>query len=392
MSARTAQPLAIYAQGVATAAPEPYEEGAQALGLAGAAELVATGATAFERHADFVGQDGLPALGAWVPEVLAHRAAAPRLAWLAEAALRAAFGPDPAAYLGAIAAPAIVALPGWLAHGSAEKDAIFEALDATLRAAGIGEWHHSPLGHTGGIRALEAAQAILGKGDAPAVLVIGLDSRTAPASRDLAMAAGRGQTQEDPYAAVPGEAAAALLLALPGGVDAPALGVIEAVAMGTEPERLDDTDRGTLGRGLAACLDGVLPRDDGSTIGHVFTDGTGERFRGEDYGGAVMYSGASRHDAFEDPTLPAQSLGDTGAASVPLSVALALVLAPGQRSVIVSGNADGSRGALRLRSLLQPKDPPGAAADEEDDVDDEDDDEEGIDAADAAPMADPATP
>lgn len=237
-----------------------------------------------------------------------------------------------------------------------------EALGSTGLAQSLGAWAEAD-----GVTILAAA-----------------DSLVDPDSLEWLAGHGRLKTPDSPAGLMPGEAGAALLLESEHSArlrKAEVLGHVEAVAVGAAPpappparkegpdaagadgeaEELPPPmpDGAPLGRALADAVRQVLPQAAGGArwVGDLYLDLNGEEWKAQGWGHALVH--LSRHLDLEAcrTFLPAESLGETGAASAPIGVALALYnfAQDGTRGALVLSMADdGQVSAIRLSAPRPP--------------------------------------
>ncbi len=213
--------------------------------------------------------------------------------------------------------------------------------------------------HAGGQIALDrAAQHCKATGQR--ALACGLDCLVAPVRLDLAAILGDARSGQTPYAPIPSEAAAMVLLG-PGHEHEANLH-LWTIAQEVEEVVPDAPNRGLIGAALNRVAHKVLSDCGPQAISAVIADMNGARFRAEEYG---LLASRVPCDPLSDPICPALVLGDTGAASgvIALLMAEALV-AQGQTGVLILGSSVlGHRVAMvagrrRARGALLPLSPP----------------------------------
>ncbi|MBX3222286.1 MAG: hypothetical protein KF795_17335 [Labilithrix sp.] len=207
-------------------------------------------------------------------------------------------------------------------------------------------------GRAGGAFAIESAVARLSGGEDEAVVVVGVDSHFDPDRLEELDRARRlhGPSAENGF--IPGEGAAAVLLASRRrfGAD-PRHGSIVGVGTEREPRPLGSTEPcHALGMTLAAKR--AIASAGAARIGWALTDVVGERHRVDEWlyaSGRIQSSFAEdlQHDA------PLMLTGDLGAASAPLLVVLACVgwqteCAPGDLAIVAVHSDGPERGAVLL--------------------------------------------
>jgi 3-oxoacyl-[acyl-carrier-protein] synthase-1 len=263
-----------------------------------------------------------------------------RIAALAEAAAREALTGSPRAMKLAVLLNLGEPRPGLPADASAEVAWHLRAaleLDAPV--------HYAMEGHAGGIVAMEAAGRLLNEDRAEAVLIGGAESYLDADTLEWLDDQERLHSESNIYGFCPGEGAAFVLLAKRGEdasmkIAATGLGR-EANLIGTEDICLGEG----LGAAFAALGDGPVDR--------ILCDMNGERYRGNEYGFAVLRSHALFRDA-ADFEAPADCWGDLGAASGPLFACLATEAetrgyAKGSHTLVWASSEGGQRGAALLR-------------------------------------------
>lgn len=240
--------------------------------------------------------------------------------------------------------------------GAAVADAIRSRLDARPEDRVL----HWMGGHAGGIMAMEAAGRLIASGRAELVLAGGVDSYLVADTLEWLDETEQLHSDDNIYGFCPGEAAGFVLMAAPDTarrLDLPPLLHVAGIGAGTETNLIRTEDI-VLGDGLAAAFRGAragLEQD--QQVDQILCDMNGERYRGNEYGFAVLKSAGLFRDA-ADFMAPADCWGDVGAASGPLGVALvaeaaARGYAKGPLSLIWASSAAGQRAAAILR---QPED------------------------------------
>lgn len=198
-------------------------------------------------------------------------------------------------------------------------------------------------GRAGGLQAFAAAAEALA--EHPLVLVIGADSLIHPLVLGGLASARRLKTESESDGAVPGQGAAALLLARPeaaAGLRAWArlAGCGEATDPGTPAN-----DEPCTGDGLAAAMRMAMG-DGPEPVRSWWTTMTGERFFAPEFAAASIRC-ADRLAPDAEIRHPAENLGDTGAASGMLSVVLAAA-GTAWPTLITASSDDGTRAAVLL--------------------------------------------
>jgi 3-oxoacyl-[acyl-carrier-protein] synthase-1 len=240
---------------------------------------------------------------------------------------------------------------------------------AQVRALGAG---HCALAH-----GLRQAEQLLGQRHADRVLLAAADSYLDGPSIAWLAHSRRLKGPERPVGIMPGEAGAALLVETDLSArlrKAEALGYVEAIAVGavpspkagakSPPPQPSSSPPGEtvpppmpaaapLGRALAEAIRNVLPPVQGGAKfqGDLYLDLNGENWKASAWGHAqvqlVRYVDFDRCRTF----VPAESLGETGAASAGVAAAFALYnfhKDRSQRALVLSISNDGSVAAIRL--------------------------------------------
>lgn len=213
-------------------------------------------------------------------------------------------------------------------------------------------------GHAAVLMALEAALASMQRKAFDVCVVAGADTYLRPETLDWLEASDQLQGAgplNNAWGFVPGEAAAALLVAGADAVDRLGLdrrGRVLAVASGVEANRIK-TQTVCLGQALSEVLQRVLTvRPNNTRVSDVYSDMNGEPYRADEYGFAIARCG----EAFERPSdmvTPADCTGDVGAAGGALNIALAAIAArkgyaAGNLAIVHAGSESGDRGAALI--------------------------------------------
>jgi 3-oxoacyl-[acyl-carrier-protein] synthase-1 len=221
--------------------------------------------------------------------------------------------------------------------------------------ADLGRVLHWMGGHAGGIVAMDAAQQLLDTGRADFVLAGGVDSYLTPDSLEWLDETEQLHSEENIYGFCPGEAAGFVVittreLAFKHGLEP----LLELLATGTgSEENLIQTEDICLGEGLSDAFRGAsAPLHEGQPVNRILCDMNGERYRGNEYGFAVL----KNPDLFDDAAdfeAPADCWGDVGAASGPLYAAMVIEAeargySKGPLSLIWASSEAGQRGAALL--------------------------------------------
>lgn len=227
--------------------------------------------------------------------------------------------------------------------------------DALDDAFPIGRVLHWMRGHAGGIAAMEAAQRLIAEGQTEIVLAGGVDSYLAPETLEWLDETEQLHSEENIYGFCPGEAAGVVLIARADTARrlglAPLLDLV-SVGSGIE-EDLIKSEHICLGDGLAAAFRAAAaPLRDEEMVDRILCDMNGERYRGNEYGFAVLRNAAIFKNAADIET-PADCWGDVGAASGPLCVCLAVEAeargySKGPLTLIWASSESGQRSAAVL--------------------------------------------
>lgn len=215
-------------------------------------------------------------------------------------------------------------------------------------------------GRPSGFVALDRARRMIEAGQAGQVIVLGLDSYlTGPT---LAHYAGRARLLEPGNADgfIPGEAAAAVLLAPGGPLRLTGLGLAREAAYLGNGKAEGGEDLPLRGDGMVAAYRAALAQAE-CDLAHVeyrISDLTGEQhfFRQA----ALMTLRLERgRSAFQDLWSPGESLGNIGAAVVPAMLGMALAAArrgyaPGSPVLVEASGDDGACGAAVLHEARGP--------------------------------------
>jgi len=231
-----------------------------------------------------------------------------------------------------------------------------ERLRASLEGqAEIGRVLHWMGGHAGGIAAIEAGCRLIEAGKADLVLTGGVDSYLCAETLEWLDETEQLHSEGNIYGFCPGEAAGFTLLASDAAARrlaiAPLLCLV-SVGAGIE-ENLIGTEDICVGEGLAAAFrSAAAALGKGRQVDRILCDMNGQRYRGSEYGFAVLRNSGLFRDA-ADFEAPADCWGDVGAASGPLYAALAIEAeargyAKGPLSLIWAASDAGQRSAAIL--------------------------------------------
>lgn len=247
------------------------------------------------------------------------------------------------------AVPLLLALPEPDRPGRPEG--LEAELTAELEAALGGPLHASSRlvahGRVGAASAIRHASELLAAGSAGRVLVAGVDSYLLAPTVTALGERRRLLTPDWSDGFVPGEAAAALLLAPPGpaplGIVAAGFGVEPAPVESGRPLRADGL---TLAFRQTLAAAGIAMAGAGWRLGTM----SGEQFWFKEHDLAVSRLLRGRHEPVE-LWHPADCIGETGAAALPVCLALAFEAArkgwaPGDPVLVAASNDDGRCAAL----------------------------------------------
>ena len=210
------------------------------------------------------------------------------------------------------------------------------------------ESHHWMGGHAGAIEGIVKGCNLITTGKADYVLVGGIDSYLMQDTLEWLDEVEQLHSEANIYGFCPGEAAGFVLLASP--VMAGAGPRIVGVGSGHE-RNLIKTEDICLGEGLAETFkSATATMAKGRTIDRILCDMNGERYRGNEYGFAILKTGGL-FKAAADFESPADCWGDVGAASGPLFAGLAIEAeargyAEGPLTMIWASSESGLRAAV----------------------------------------------
>lgn len=242
-----------------------------------------------------------------------------------------------------------------------------ERLERSVGLLGLGERTSPyPAGHAGAIAALEQAAAAVRSGAAPRAIVGGVDSLLAPDVVQALHAEGRLKAGERPVGVMPGEAAAFVLVEPAPAAEARGaapLATVAGVATSRETATIRDEDAVCHGAGLSDAMARALASLPGSGegLGLIVCDLNGEPYRSEE----LAYAATKVLGGVQAPFRlwhAADSIGDVGAASAAVSLAVAArALHRGyarcDEALVVASSDGGLRGAAALRTAGRPAEP-----------------------------------
>jgi 3-oxoacyl-[acyl-carrier-protein] synthase I len=242
-------------------------------------------------------------------------------------------------------------------HDDRAAAALLGALCDSLRAlVTIEDVLHSGEGHAAGIWAMQAAQRLIWAGRIDAVLAGAVDSYLSRDTLEWLDDHEQLHSDENIYGFCPGEAAGFVLITrmdIARYLGSPPLTSLVSVGTGREPNRINTEDI-CLGDGLSGAFrEATNPLGSHEKIDRIICDMNGERYRGNEYGFAVLkcpgrFKNAASFEA------PADCWGDVGAASGPLYASLVIEAearryAKGPLSLIWASSETGLRAAAVLR-------------------------------------------
>ncbi|MCP3168174.1 TIGR02270 family protein [Myxococcus qinghaiensis] len=208
-------------------------------------------------------------------------------------------------------------------------------------------------GHASGLLALQQASQFLQERRFQRVLVLGIDSLVEEDTLQWLASRRRLKTPEHPMGLMPGEAAAAMLLETSTEArrrEASVLGTLAAMGTGRAPG--EARQGAESGRVLAQTIRLAWPAG-APPVGDIYGDVNGEHSRALEWGFAqsMLRETHSLEQAYLH--VPAECLGDTGAASGLISVCAALQgfvrgYAHGDQALVWSSSDSGEFAAARL--------------------------------------------
>lgn len=209
-------------------------------------------------------------------------------------------------------------------------------------------------GHAGGLLAIYHACKMLRDGKAEFCLAGGVDTYLEPETLEWLDENEQLHSEGNIYGFCPGEAAGFCLLTMLTTARAyglqPLLEVVGA-STASEENRIK-TETVVLGEGLGAAFRFLFEDAPKDPVGRIICDMNGERYRGNEYGFAVIRNPGRFRDAADFET-PADCWGDVGAASGPLFVSLiteaeARNYQDAPLSLIWASSENGARAAVLL--------------------------------------------
>ncbi len=224
--------------------------------------------------------------------------------------------------------------------------ALTGTIAAHLEAHGLRPCSKRPVlirrGHAAGVLALCHIQKLFERGEAAQAVIVGVDSHGERATLERLDLAGLLKSRRSPGGFVPGEAAA--VLCVRPATDDRRGRLVCGIGIDQESEEPSTA------RGLTSAVSKSLAgqRDAARSLAIVAIDLNGERQRAKEWSFAATRT-LWRMRAVPDIRHPADRLGDTGAATVPLFVGL---LAHGAKcpgsALAIASSRDGLRGVVRM--------------------------------------------
>lgn len=193
--------------------------------------------------------------------------------------------------------------------------------DTLASSVMLGRVRHWMGGHAGGIVGMEIGADLIASAESDLVLIGGVDSYLNADTLEWLDDVEQLHSENNIYGFCPGEAAGFVLLAGSSWAKTE----LDLIGAGSGIEQnLIKTENICLGEGLAAAFKTAAnPLPEGRSIDQIFCDMNGERYRGNEYGFAVLKTPGLFADAADFIT-PADCWGDVGAASGPLYAGLAM--------------------------------------------------------------------
>lgn len=220
-----------------------------------------------------------------------------------------------------------------------------------LPQAGIGPdlGHRAVLlrGHVGGLLAIDRAHAAIRQRKIDRALIVGIDSLVQTEALETLAEQGRLKTPVQPVGLMPGEAGAAILLEPPATARARQArieGFLHPVLRGTAGQNADPFKRGqTLARLIISAARAWGPPKT------TYVDLNGEEPRAEAWGYALTQASGQVDTNGLEWVLPAESLGDVGAAYATVAIAAAVQAfvqgdSPGSSTWVTAMSDDGETG------------------------------------------------
>ena len=256
-------------------------------------------------------------------------------------------------------------LPGTRPGQPTMSKAIASRFAAALRDSGlVARVQTIDLGHAGGVLAIQAAQRDLAAGTQEFHLVGGVDSYMEPETLEWLEKCEQLHSAgpaNNAWGFIPGEAAGFCLLASEKArLHYQLSASCRVLAAGVARESsLIKTDTVCIGLGLTAAVrEALTALPDGIKVDRIICDQNGEAYRADEFG-FMLVRLSERFNGGSDFLAPADCWGDVGAASIPLSIALAAAAAErgyarGPYYLVWASSEGGERGAALLQLNLEP--------------------------------------
>lgn len=209
-------------------------------------------------------------------------------------------------------------------------------------------------GHAGGLMGMLHASNSLRKGSAKFCLVGGIESYLEAETLEWLDDRDQLHSEMNKFGFCPGEAAAFCLLTTHRTAAeyklAPLVQIIDVVA--AHEENRIKTETVCIGEGLGAAFKSLFENNSVGQVERIICDMNGERYRGNEYGMAVLRNPGLFKDAADVET-PADCWGDVGAASGPLYVGMVAEAttrgySKGPLSIVWASSESGGRAAALL--------------------------------------------
>jgi len=343
--------LAVVSAGARTAVGSTLRETSVAL---------RAGLAPFAEHAFFVDRDGNPVILAQDEELGPQPSVCERMCELLRSAVREVL--SSAGTLQSRTVQVFIGLPA--SRPGVRDDCRSRVCEIVHREVGtafdITRVDVVEQGHASGLAALhEGAAAMRSCGD-DLLLICGVDSYVDPDAIDWLEMNDQLHCERNPWGFVPGEAAAAVMLAR--AADAARFGAcpmasVEGTAVARERALIKTSDV-CVGRGLTEAIQGAVSSlHPSARIATLMCDMNGEPYRADELG----YARVRMAHLFVDPSFvtPVECCGDVGAASGALFAALATMsgVASGEGHTLLSTSGeDGLRAAVVMSVQSRPED------------------------------------
>lgn len=322
--------------------------------LASSAAAARAGLTAFADHPFMIDSSGLPMAVARDAELALDLERIERLARLAAAAAQDAFE-QLQPHAARLPLMILLALPcAGDAAGPVEPAVIAQAIqDALGDRASVVTIRASHAGHVAGIAAAQAAAQAAAEGFDGHCLLLGVDTWLDAATLEWLDETELLAVRARPFGLVPGEAAAALLLAPRSAMPSDRTrATIECGDCARESEAALAPDQPRLGRALTAAARSTLRAFGSAGVQALYADLNGIPERADEVGYSLVRVREHLADDLRTVT-PAEWFGDVGAATVPLMVALAAEASAkgygaGPAALILAQTLGTERGAMLL--------------------------------------------